>query len=27
LLGGGVAYVVDQGHVSSQAMTIKPIQD
>ena len=27
LLRGGVAYVVDQGHVSSQAMTIKPIQD
>ena len=27
LLGGGVAYVVDQGHISSQAMTVKPIQD
>lgn len=25
LLGGGVAYVVDQGHISSQAMTVKPI--
>ena len=25
LLGGGVAYVVDQGHISSQAMIVKPI--
>lgn len=25
LQGGGVAYVVDQGHISSQAMTVKPI--
>jgi ADP-ribosylglycohydrolase len=25
LLGGGVAYVVDQGHLSSQAMSVKPI--
>jgi hypothetical protein len=25
LLGGGVAYVVDQGHIGSQAMTVKPI--
>ena len=25
LLGGGVAYVVDQGHISSQAMRVKPI--
>jgi hypothetical protein len=24
LSGGGVAYVVDQGHLSSQAMTVKP---
>jgi hypothetical protein len=25
LQGGGVAFVVDQGHISSQAMTVKPI--
>jgi hypothetical protein len=25
LLGGGVAYVVDQGHISSQAMSVKSI--
>jgi hypothetical protein len=25
LQGGGVAYVVDQGHIGSQAMTVKPI--
>ena len=25
LSGGGVAYVVDQGHISSQAMRVKPI--
>jgi hypothetical protein len=25
LNSGGVAYVVDQGHISSQAMTVKPI--
>jgi ADP-ribosylglycohydrolase len=27
LQGGGVAYVVDQGHISSQAMTVKAIAD
>jgi ADP-ribosylglycohydrolase len=27
LQGGGVAYVVDQGHISSQAMTVKPIDN
>jgi ADP-ribosylglycohydrolase len=27
LLGGGVAYVVDVGHISSQAMTVKPITE
>ena len=27
LLDGGVAYVVDQGHISSQAMTVKPINE
>ena len=27
LLGGGVAYVVDQGHIGSQAMIVKPIHD
>jgi len=25
LLGGGVAYVVEEGHLSSQAMTVKPV--
>ena len=25
LLGGGVAYVVDLGHISSQAMSVNPI--
>ncbi|MBN1248016.1 MAG: ADP-ribosylglycohydrolase family protein [Anaerolineae bacterium] len=25
LLGGGVAYVVDQGHISSQSMAVRPI--
>jgi hypothetical protein len=25
LSGGGVAYVVDQGHIGSQALTVKPI--
>ncbi|MEJ2709125.1 MAG: ADP-ribosylglycohydrolase family protein [Anaerolineales bacterium] len=25
LSGGGVAYVLDQGHISSQSMTVKPI--
>jgi ADP-ribosylglycohydrolase len=27
LQGGGVAYVVDQGHISSQAMTVKAIEN
>jgi hypothetical protein len=27
LLGGGVAYVVDLGHISSQAMLVKPITE
>jgi hypothetical protein len=26
-MGGGVAYVVEEGHISSQAMTVKPIKD
>jgi hypothetical protein len=25
LLGGSVAYVVEEGHLSSQAMTVKPV--
>jgi hypothetical protein len=25
LTTGGVAYIVDQGHISSQSMTVKPI--
>ncbi len=25
LLGGGVAYVVEEGHLSSQAMTVEPV--
>jgi hypothetical protein len=27
LSGGGVAYVVDQGHIGSQVLTVKPITD
>ena len=27
MLSGGVAYVVDQGHISSQAMIVKPISE
>ena len=27
LMGGGVAYVVEEGHISSQAMTVKPARD
>ena len=26
LLGGGVAYVVEEGHISSQAMTVNPVR-
>lgn len=26
LMGGGVAYVVEQGHLESQAMVVKPIK-
>ena len=27
LSGGGVAYIVDLGHISSQAMAVKPIKE
>ena len=27
LFSGGVAYIVDQGHISSMAMRVKPIQE
>ena len=27
LTGGGVAFVVDQGHLTSHAMTVKPIEN
>ena len=26
LLDGGVAYVVDQGHISSHEMTVRPVE-